>query len=541
MELSAKVFGLTPYSLLAPQALMGVLSTLMIYVIIRSSFSGWAALIGSIVFFTTPIVVLMSRYNNPDPLMLLLMLLAVRLVQLAIASNRTKYLLWTAVALGLAFMTKQLQGLLVLPSIAAAYFCWSGRSWPGRVKRILAAAAALVVTGGLWMVVVDVVPPQFRPYVGGSPANSILELTLGYNGIDRVISKDDGTLLNLVPQQFRQLDSDAGFARLLNANYGQEIGWLLLCGVICTIMVLCCWRKLPASPEARSTAIIATTWFLLTFLVLSFMGDQIHTYYTAALAPPLSLAIGIASDLYFKERHASTVIRLVMSGAVFAGALSSWLLLSSVMGWPNWLPTAVICSGALGASMLAVEAPNRWLLSVALASSAVSVLAGPVITSWHNMTVPHNGSNPVSGMLTKNASSINHFLNEMQHGEHSWAYNLGFGREPSKGVVRLLQQSTGCKWAAATYASQTAARLQIESDRAVMPVGGFAGTDPSPMLPDFIDKVRDQEICYFLADDGFIAAQTGPSAVTEITNWVEANFEAKEVEGQTVYDLRRPH
>lgn len=538
MELSAQAFGFSPIGVLAPQALMGTVSTLLIYAIIRRRFSAEAALLAAVTFCTTPIVVLMSRYNNPDPLMLLLMLVAVYLIQLAIASSKGRFFIGSAVVLGLAFMAKQLQSLIVLPSLGAAYIFWFQSPWRKKTKQILAATGALAVTGCLWMLIVDLMPASVRPYVGGSQKNSVLELTLAYNGVDRIIQKGDDTAANLVPQQFRQVDSDAGLARLLNSNYGQEIGWLLVCGVICTFGILIFWKLLPASAEARATAFLATTWLLLTFLVLSFMGDQIHTYYTAALAPPLSLVIGVAADIYVKNRRSSVPVRLMAAVAVLSGACTSWLLLNSVLGWPVWVPTAVIAVGAIGASMMALVAPTRCLLLLGGLAAVSALLAGPVLTSLHNVTVAHNGSNPVSGLLTKNPGSVNRFLDDMQHGQNDLAYSIAFGEAPGSDLVSRLSRSEGCTWAAATYASQTAARLQLESGRAVMPLGGFAGTDPSPGLQEFIGKVQEGKICYFLGRDDFIAAQGSRTAVAEIYEWVKANFHAEMVDGQALYNLK---
>lgn len=539
MELSAKLFGLTPVSIMAPQAIMGVASTMLIYVIMRRDFSSLAALLAATIFCTTPIVVLMSRYNNPDPLMLLLMLAAVYLMQRAVAARRAGYLIWCAVALGLGFMTKQLQALLVLPSLGIAYICWFGSTWNTKIRHGVMASAVLAFTGGIWMTVVDLTPPHLRPYVGGSPTNSILELTFAYNGVDRVIQKNDDQSTNLVPQQFRPVDSDAGLLRLLNANYGQEIGWLLICGLMCTLLLLFFWRKLPSSREARATAAIAASWFVITYLVLCFMGDQIHTYYTAALAPSLSIVIGIACDLYIRHRRTSPAIRWTTAIAVLGGTASSWLLLNSLAGWPSWLPTAVLAAGGLGASMLAVLAPNKGLLLVGSTVALSGLLCGPLVTSLHNVVTPHSGSNPVSGILTKNTGSISRFLDAMEHGEYPWAYNLAFGQQPSEGIVKKLRNSTGCTWAAATYASQTAARLQLESGRPVMPIGGFAGTDPSPTLQGFILQVNEGKICYFLAHDDFLAAQATPTSAVGVSNWVKSNFKSELVDGKSLYDLRR--
>ena len=538
MELSARTFGLSTVSVLAPQAILGVASTFLIYAIIRRHFAPIAALLASLIFCTTPIVVLMSRYNNPDPLMISLMLSAIYLIQAAILSGKGKFVIWAAIALGLAFMAKQLQALMVLPSVGVAYVVWFRSPWPKKATQLLAASGALAISGGLWMLVVDLLPAGLRPYVGGSPTNSVLELTLAYNGVDRIIQKADETTANLVPSQFRQVDSDAGPLRLLNPNYGQEIGWFLVAGAICTLAIMLLWKLLPTCGGARATAFLAVSWYLVNFLVLSFMGDQIHTYYTEALAPPLSLVAGVAIDLFVKHRRSSVLVRFSTAGAVLAGTGTSWLLLNTVVGWPGWLPAIVLCLGAIGTSMLVFVAPNRGLLILGSLAAVAALLIGPVLTSLHNVTVPHNGSNPVSGHLTKNTGSINRFLDDMQNGHYGWAYNMAFGQVPEPSVVNKLRTSTGCTWAAATYASQTAARLQLESDRAVMPLGGFAGTDPSPLLQDFIRKVEEGKICYFLAHDDFLASQPEPTAVVEITHWVKANFPSEFLDGQAVYDLR---
>jgi hypothetical protein len=286
-------------------------------------------------------------------------------------------------------------------------------------------------------------------------------------------------------------------------------------------------------------AFIATSWFLGTYLVLCFMGSQIHTYYTVALAPPLSLTVGIAVDIYVRH-HRLVAVRAAASVAVLAGAVSSWLILASVVGWPDWLGGAVLVLGALGAALLGAQAPTRWLQGFAGVVAAAALLAGPIATSLHNVSLAHNGSNPVSGPLTKNHGSISRFLHEMQNGNPEWAYNLAFGQKPSEEIVGRLKASHGCTWAAATYASQTAARLQIEAGRPVTPVGGFAGTDPSPTLEQFIDRVEGGQICYFLADDAFLATQTEKTEVVEISEWVKANYESEVVDGRSVYDLNKP-
>ncbi len=538
MEISTNVLGFTPIGILAPQAIMGIASTLLIYVIVRKNFPAISALFAAAVFFTTPIVTLMSRYNNPDPLMLLLMLVSVYAVQHAIESNRLRYLILTGIAVGLAFMTKQLQGLLVLPSVSVAYLFWGNSTWYRRLKNAAISGAVMLFTGGLWMTVVDLIPADMRPYVGGSHSNSVLELTLAYNGLDRIVGTEDASVANLIPEQFRQVDSDAGLTRLLNANYGQEIGWMLPAAIIGIPLIVLGWRLLPPKRGARALAFMAVTWFLGTYLVLSFMGNQIHTYYTEALSAPLALTLGVASAIYV-QHHRLLVVRVVAAVVILATAVCTWLILSSVVGWPEWLVNAIMLLGALGAALAVVRPPVRWLEVGAASVAVATMLAGPLLTSTLNTTLPQNGSNPVSGQLSKSRASINRFLDDMKHGDPEWAYDVAFGQMPNTAILDKLTASKACLWAAATTASQTAARLQLEAGRPVMPLGGFAGSDPSPTLQAFKDQVENGKICYFLPQDEFLATQSKTSTVSGISDWVKGHFELEMAGGQAIYDLSR--
>lgn len=117
MSLSVRLFGLNSWALLVPQALMGVATTWLIFKIIRRSHSAAPALLGGLIYATTPVVVLMSRYNNPEPLMGLLTVAAVYFVLRAVEDNRWTWYLLAGTALGLGFMAKQIQAFLPVPAL----------------------------------------------------------------------------------------------------------------------------------------------------------------------------------------------------------------------------------------------------------------------------------------------------------------------------------------------------------------------------------------------------------------------------------------
>jgi hypothetical protein len=106
-------------------------------------------------------------------------------------------------------------------------------------------------------------------------------------------------------------------------------------------------------------------------------------------------------------------------------------------------------------------------------------------------------------------------------------------------ITTLLKaDASSYTWAAAAIGSNSAAGYQLAAQEAVMPIGGFNGSDPSPTLAQFKAYVAGGKIHYFIG--GSVgAANGGSSASTSIESWVEAHFTAKAVDGVTLYDLTK--
>src|SRR6185369_315810 len=69
--LSVRLFGFHPLSVLAPQALMGVASVVLVYDLTRRRFGRAAGTVAGLALALTPITVAISRHNNPDALLIL--------------------------------------------------------------------------------------------------------------------------------------------------------------------------------------------------------------------------------------------------------------------------------------------------------------------------------------------------------------------------------------------------------------------------------------------------------------------------------------
>ena len=103
----------------------------------------------------------------------------------------------------------------------------------------------------------------------------------------------------------------------------------------------------------------------------------------------------------------------------------------------------------------------------------------------------------------------------------------------------LQQDASAYTWVAAAVGSNNASGYQLASEKPVMAIGGFNGSDPTPTLAQFKAWVVAHKIHYFIASGGggFGNQMGGSNVSSEITSWVESTFTAQTVDGTTVYDL----
>ena len=173
--------------MLLPQALMGVAAVAVVYAAVRRGSGPGAGLIAGAVLALTPVAALMFRYNNPDALLVLLMVVAAYSWCGPSRRAGTRWIVLAGWSSGFAFLTKMLQAFLVVPGFALAFLVAApvgpvaeNRQAGGRCRRDAGRPA------GSFLALVSLWPADSRPYIGGSTDNSLLQLALGYNGIERI-------------------------------------------------------------------------------------------------------------------------------------------------------------------------------------------------------------------------------------------------------------------------------------------------------------------------------------------------------------------
>ena len=166
----------------------------------------------------------MFRFNNPDALLVFLLVAAAYATLRATERASGKWLAGAGVLVGFAFLTKMLQAFLVLPAFALVYLLVAPTPLRRRLLHLLGALAATIVSAGWWVALVELVPESWRPYVGGSETNSVLELIFGYNGLARILGNGGGGGPGGGGTGF---GGYAGLTRLFEGVSGGMISWLI--------------------------------------------------------------------------------------------------------------------------------------------------------------------------------------------------------------------------------------------------------------------------------------------------------------------------
>ena len=304
MELSGRIFGFSQWSMLVPQALEGAGSVLLLYAAVKRWFGPAAGLIAGLVLALTPVAALMFRFNNPDALLVLLMTAAAYTLVRAVENGRSRWLVFTGLLLGFAFLAKMLQAFLVVPGFAAAYL-WAGPPrLAQRIWQTVLMGAGIVAGAGWWILAAQLTPAADRPYFGGSTTNNILQLAIGYNGLGRLTGDETGSV---GPGgggggQGASFGGATGIFRLFHAEFGGQISWLLPAALISLAAMAWVSRRAARTDRIRAAALLWGGWVLVTGLVFSYMNGIIHPYYMVALAPGIAALTGIGATALCQGR-----------------------------------------------------------------------------------------------------------------------------------------------------------------------------------------------------------------------------------------------
>ena len=393
--LSARVFGFHPLSLLIPQALMGVVAVGLLYDLVRRRFGRIAGFVGGLALATTPVIVAVSRHNNPDELLVLCSVAALWFAVRALETGRTRWLVLSGIAVGLGFETKMGVALMVVPGIAAAWMWVAPRGRWVALRQLLAGGAAMAVVGLAWPVLVWLTPAADRPWISGTSDNSIWSLIFGYNGLGRVAGQNGGPGGPAGGGGGSLFGGPTGVFRLLQSALGDQAGWLLGFAVVAALALIVITRLRRSDPRTGWLIVVGGA-FLTTAVVFSFASGIFHPYYVSLLAPFTAALIGAGVGEMLPGASRARSARIVGPLAVGAGLITELVVLGEIGGQLAWATPLVIAVVGLSAVLLAVTLKPKVRIAV-IAVAVAALLAAP--TAWAAETLGHatSGTFPMGG------------------------------------------------------------------------------------------------------------------------------------------------
>ena len=506
---SAALFGFHGWSLLLPQALAGIGSVAVLYILVRRAFGPVAGLLAALALALMPISIVANRNNTIDSLLVLTLLLATWTISLATETGRLRWLLLSALLIGLGFNIKMLEAYVVIPAFVLMYLLGAPLNWRTRLLQLVLAGVVLLVVSFSWVVAVDLTPASQRPYVGSSQSNSELELALGYNGLGRITgpilgggtgttrtgARTTQTGLNLNTLTLLLGINETGLPgpfRLVNPQLGGQIGWLVLFAGLSLIAVIR-WKRPSLTHNRRGQGLVLWgTWFVTLFVFFS-VALIAHAYYLVTFAPAVCALVGIGAVVMYRDYCAHSGWRSWLLPVPLVGtALVQAHILSTFPDWSRWLTPLIVGLCLLVATLLVgmrlVKLPMTWAPLGPIATvGMLSLLIAPTI--WAAIPV-WNGSDPahlVAGPAHTNgtfAVLTSSFIAEEPHAQPQLVHYLLI----NQGRARFL---------AVTLNALAAAPLIIDTGKPVMAIGGFIGTDQILTVEQFTTLIRNGDVRFF--------------------------------------------
>jgi 4-amino-4-deoxy-L-arabinose transferase-like glycosyltransferase len=493
---SAKLFGFAPLSVLIPQGIEGMVAVAIVWHLVRRRFSVVPGLLAALLLAITPISVAVDRSSNTDSCLVMVLLLAAWALLVAAERRSWRLLLLAAALIGVGFNVKMLAAFVVLPGFALTYFLARGDAdfahrnnlWR-RLMHLAAGGAVCLAVSLAWVAAVELTPASGRPFVDSSPVNSMLDLVVDHNGVQRFFPRPGGSLAE------RPLAADervpAGPLRLAAPRLASQVGWLMPLALIGGVAAL---AEVPLASPAGLNLILWLSWLLAYAVVYSAAGGLFSAYYLVTLAPPLAVLASVGSvslwRRWWEGRHrwwllpttllltAGWQMWLIVPPTEIGGTIDSVTAAQSGRTWLAFVVMGSVVSAVLGL----VLAPRPRDAKASAAFGVLALLAAPALWTAETAFAHTQGARPVAELDTMTD-------------ERQWRPDA----PTDAGLADFLRANAGGRrFLAATVNARQAAPLIIATGAPVLAMGGFVGNMPVVTLSALQELVESGQVRFVL-------------------------------------------
>lgn len=514
--LSTRVFGYSSFALFLPSVLCGGAAVWLLMSAVRSAWGRWAGLVAGVALAFTPVVVAVSRSDDPDATLLLCLVAAGYATQRAITRRRPGWLAVAGLACGLAFLTKLLVAGVVVPGIVLAYLVTGPGGWWRRLRDLAVAGAVFLLIAGGWVALFDLTPASSRPYVANSTNNTAQDLIFGYNGFGRLTGSNGGGGFGRVNfaggggPGGNAFGGTPGIGRLFNGGMGDQVMWLVVFAGVALVAGLVVAVRHRRRDAGTASLVIWGGLGIVSYFVFAYTQGTFHNYYVAAFAPAVAALVGIGFELV--RRGGRIAAAWLAVGAIGTAAVQV-VLLRRVPAYEalRMIVPVVMVFVAVGAVVVALFSPGvRRVLGALAGLAVVTALVAPA--AWAAAAVRH----PATSMeLTARPQGASERDPRAGAGRGFGGFRRfgggGFRTAgiPAPELAWLRQQRHGESWVLAVQNAREAAPAIIGGD-SVMAMGGFQGTDPAMTRAKLAGLVQHHRL-------RFVAPGGAPQATNQIS------------------------
>ncbi|NRF92123.1 glycosyltransferase family 39 protein [Paenibacillus frigoriresistens] len=571
--ISAYVFGVHGWSVILPQALAGVGSVLLMYILIKPTFGKMSARLASLAFACTPIAAAVSRTNNVDSMLVFTLVLATWMLFRGIRGSKWGFVVAAFGVVGVAFNMKMLQAYMVIPAFYLFYIFASKVSWKSKLKVLTGASAALIALSLSWAVIVDSIPADKRPYMGSSQTNSVLELAFGYNGVSRLTGNkgpgggggarpdggqmpqgdggaQDGTKAassNAFTQDGQMPSTDGqvvsgdgqggpgGFPH--GGGPGGAPGGKGGGGGAFNTGTAGPLRLFQSALSGQISWLIPFAAFGVLALLVGIRrkkpltAKQFETLFWLAWLLPAAAFFSVAG---FFHQYYLIMLAAPISALVGAGWTELWNLYRERASWKMWLlPAAIAVTTAFEMYIISPykgQIGAGWAIGVGTAGAAAALI---LVLASKKEKLAHTAA--ILGLLALLAAPLYWASTPLLYGGNSMLPEAGPSLKQGSGMggsrmggpgevnTKLLdyvtKNNTGETYLFAVSRATEASSYIIKTGKAVMAMGGFSGSDPILTVDKLKEMVQNKEIKYFLISSGGFGGGGGTSS--ELTTWIK--------------------
>ncbi len=387
------------------------------------------------------------------------------------------------------------------------------------MKHLALSTIILLLVSLCWALTVDSIPPVKRPFIGSSTNNSVMELIIGHNGLER-IGLDD--------------KSKTGIFRLFsNNNISDQISWLLPFALLGFLAVIIHERlKFQFNNRKRISILFWFLWLAPEFIYFSSTKSSFHTYYLTMMAPSIAALTGIGLttmlEFYKEDTWKSWMlpITFIINGSTETLILSynynksngykATTLATLIISFIPSIILVILNLGKISSKKDIHEGNDRKnykvnkngiLDKILVAVGLLGILIAPIVWSFTPMFYKMNGSSPSAGLELISTIEEEGIIND------SKLINfLKTNKENEKYLVAVPS--------AMNYASD----LILKTGEPIMTIGGFSGSDKIISIDEFKQLVDSGALRYAIVKEGANSESFNFGNPNHpLTDWIEAN------------------